>query len=1746
MGDGGNNTAVISATPAGTNVMVNAGTQFDYIYVSNLIGTLDDLPGPLTVNGQGPTIMELDDSGNTNFSTWSVNTRNTQRQYIGIFGTPVIAEVQYNNGVSLKLDGGSGGSEFDLSPDAENLDVIPPTTVNGGGPNDAIVADDQNSPGPFLGIGSIPWAITGTSASRTAYEGRLGAPSGTTTFDYNGVPNITINANAASNSFNLSPTQHDLDELPADINIAQPLGGASNIVLNDQANPEHADQQNVMNPTSWLVTNNSVARTYEGPTGEVERKVTFDNAEDPVTINAGTGDDSFLLLPLLNVGGFRALPVNVTIDGGGGSNSMQLNDTLPDDAFNGTQSSRSYMLQHSMVIRTDYFATDVINYANLSRLEIDGYNQSRFYVENTAARTTTVLQGGDGGNSFDFGAQAALKGPLQLDGNGSGNTLSRAEPFDNFSLPGTNLGLTSIVAGPDGAFWFIESSTNRIGRITTDGSVAEFSLGPATSASNLDKGFDGGLWFIDQAKNQIDRFDPATHVVSIMQTAEVSRHFNGLAATPDGLWFIEYFGDLATIGRIASGVTTFTPLSEFAQDLTVGPDGSSVWFIESPAILSAPDHLGEIAGGAFSQVPFSLPPSGSSKTIITSFVAGPDGNFWATAVVANRLFQKGEIFKVSTAGTVQVFKLPGSDNTLASSIIAGPDGNLWFAINDTDLGTYALAQITPSGNVQEFTTPGFDVLALASGPNQTIWFTEPSADQIGEFFIPQQQSVWRVTGPDSGLVDNNVAFQSMQNLTGGDAGADVFLFITGETQTGSLSGALTGGLGNETLDFSRVAGGVQYSVTGRGTAHGAKGTASVIGSGFDNIDLIVMQGATGIKIDDTANTAPTIWSITSTGVTRQVEGQMPTTIGLGSAAGVEIDAGSGGNMFHVLSTAAGTPLTLDGGSGGDAYDFGDPTHPLTNLQAPITLNMGAGANSMLVDASGMPLATNLVLDLNALITGVSLPAVDASGKDAGAMTVQFPPSAQFSNGVVFKSSALADNVSILGLPANSPFTSTGSGTGTIIIGGQSGLDPIHSPINVLSSASLALHDESDTQATDFNLDGSTLIFRHPITLASGTSSGGLVVNYSSVGSLQVNAGTGQNFINVAGTAAGTSTTITSAGRDIVNVGSGGSVQGILGPLTINSASASMTVDDSADPTSRTVTLTPTAIQGLAPAEIDYGPGVFSLTVNGGYGGNTIVVQNTAAGTNTTVNSGNGVDVVYVTATTGPLNVNTQQSSIGPGFGGFEGVWVGFNPKGNTLDPIQGAVNVNTVARPGIDYADLEVVDTATTAPETFTVTKDTILRTGAAPIHYHVTNSLDFFLGKGGNAVNVQSISPGLLTTFAGGVGNDVFNVGDTNNTLDSITYILLISIQNPGSQVILHDEGKSANLNYSLASVIVHPTVAINLPAYRIVRSDWDPLGHGPAVYLTGPILGSPPLPLQSLQLKAGSGNNTFNVQSLPPGNPTVTLDGGGGSNTIQGPNQENVWQLSGVNAGSLDSNINFTDAQGLVGGSANDKFAIKNGGSLAGTLDGGGGTNTLDYSAYVGDASVDLPLHLASLVNQTAANSVTNIQNAVGSQGNDLFVGDANPNVFTGGTGRNVFIGGTGADTLDASPSRDDNILIGGTTDWDLDLTALDAIMNEWDRTDLNPNSSFQVRFNDLLSGSGSANPLNKVNGQIILLTPATNSQSTNGTVHADGASDTLIGTTATNPQTGKRAHNWFLYDALDRLINLVNSSDRESKTT
>ena len=69
------------------------------------------------------------------------------------------------------------------------------------------------------------------------------------------------------------------------------------------------------------------------------------------------------------------------------------------------------------------------------------------------------------------------------------------------------------------------------------------------------------------------------------------------------------------------------------------------------------------------------------------------------------------------------------------------------------------------------------------------------------------------------------------------------------------------------------------------------------------------------------------------------------------------------------------------------------------------------------------------------------------------------------------------------------------------------------------------------------------------------------------------------------------------------------------------------------------------------------------------------------------------------------------------------------------------------------------------------------------------------------------------------------------------------------------------------------------------------------------------------------------------------MSIDGGDGSDRIIGPNQDTKWTIDGPNSGTADGISSFTSIESLVGGRGSDRFIFEVGGSISGSVDGGGG---------------------------------------------------------------------------------------------------------------------------------------------------------------------------------------------------------------
>lgn len=126
-------------------------------------------------------------------------------------------------------------------------------------------------------------------------------------------------------------------------------------------------------------------------------------------------------------------------------------------------------------------------------------------------------------------------------------------------------------------------------------------------------------------------------------------------------------------------------------------------------------------------------------------------------------------------------------------------------------------------------------------------------------------------------------------------------------------------------------------------------------------------------------------------------------------------------------------------------------------------------------------------------------------------------------------------------------------------------------------------------------------------------------------------------------------------------------------------------------------------------------------------------------------------------------------------------------------------------------------------------------------------------------------------------------------------------------------------------------------------------------------------------------------------------------------------------------------------------------------------------------------------------------------GGRGDDILLGGAGDDLLLGNQGRDLMIGGTGSDRLVGN--SDDDILIGGTTAYDADGLALDAIMAEW-----TSDRDYVTRVNNLRGVVGTGT---KLNGTYYLIAADPQQPNVAATVFDDDERDVM---------TGGNGFDWF----------------------
>ena len=134
-----------------------------------------------------------------------------------------------------------------------------------------------------------------------------------------------------------------------------------------------------------------------------------------------------------------------------------------------------------------------------------------------------------------------------------------------------------IVTGPDGNVWFTQISGNKIGRLTTAGTLTEFPIdtNQVVWLDRITAGPDGHLWFTASRGTSVRRMS----VTGAVKSFEVGEPTRGLTFDPDGnLWFATQ-KRLCVLSR-SETLTCFDGLMDTPQNMLWGRDGG-LWFVGS-------------------------------------------------------------------------------------------------------------------------------------------------------------------------------------------------------------------------------------------------------------------------------------------------------------------------------------------------------------------------------------------------------------------------------------------------------------------------------------------------------------------------------------------------------------------------------------------------------------------------------------------------------------------------------------------------------------------------------------------------------------------------------------------------------------------------------------------------------------------------------------------------------------------------------------------------------------------------------------------------------------------------------------------------------------------------------------------------------------------------------------------------------------------------------------------------------------
>ncbi|HWE04741.1 MAG TPA: hypothetical protein VG326_20205 [Tepidisphaeraceae bacterium] len=1155
----------------------------------------------------------------------------------------------------------------------------------------------------------------------------------------------------------------------------------------------------------------------------------------PINLNSGNGLATYIIqVPLLAA---------VNIVGG---------TTIQSLIIDGTPGADHFVISATSI--TGVGAT--INYSGLMSLTInaEGGNDTFLVTGNSAA--TTTINGGTGSDTFNI---ESVTYTLIINVGGSApNVINLGNPQNSSGDTIQGLQGAITIAGNGNTILNINDAADGVSRTGYLNNAVIEGLGMGVGGITY-SGLDGINLLLGPGTNHFTvQSTPAGMPVTI-GTGNGSDVLN-----------IESDQSLVTVNS-GAGVTTVNigsmapasggVLTGIVGGVTINGDGHD---------QVAVDDSGDTAATTATLTPASLTglglaPAGVLFGNIASFslqlgIGGTDLTITGTAAkTVTTLF--GNLGPIAGGDTINVQANAGALTILTSSGTNTVNvGSLAPATGGTVNGIQGVLSITGRG-VDTVNVDDTGSTATVTGVLTDTQLTLTGMGLPGLFYASLTNLNINLGSGMIGFTINNTSANT--SLTTGSGNDTVTILATAPLLTSVSTGA-----GNDVVNVRSESGTTNINVgTGTNVVNVGSNAPSLVGGTLAGIVgnlTLTGGGANTVNIDDTGDTAaqsaPILTAKTLTGLSA---GTIDFS-GFTGLTALNISLGSGGNTLLINDTPAKTTTTVNTGAGADHVTIASDSGPLN-------LNTQAGNDVINVQGTNATTVVNTGAGVDSVTVASAAPATLSAIQ--GALTIT-------GNGA---DALLLDD-------SGSTIARTGQLTPTTLTGFAMGSMGV--TFSGIATLTLTL-GSGGTQLTVTNTAVNTA------TTINTTTGADTVTLKADAGPTTIHNAGGKETVFIQTTNAVTNiVTDTGTATTAATIGNGGLVSGILGAVTETGHGLdSLTIDDSNDLTSRTVTLGGATVTGLAPTTVTYS-GLANLTVNLGAGADTLTIATTPAGATTNVNAGAGNDSITVDTDAGPTNINAGAGAntiavraaadpltITSALNSTDTITIGYL---GSVAAIAGTVDVIG------NGADIVTVDDSadTTAKTSAVLTTTAITGLAAGEIDYSGVATLNLNFGSGSDNLVVQGTGA-ANTNINTGNGNDIVTVqADSGTThINTGTGQNQVYLQTTGGPTVVNtaNGGKTAVTigNAGSAAGINGPVTVNGSGSDTLTIDDSADTLFQPAVSVTNSsVTGISPAAiaynaLASLTLNLGPAGDGVTVVSTAT-NTTTTINSGAGNDGI------------------------------------------------------------------------------------------------------------------------------------------------------------------------------------------------------------------------------------------------------------------------